>query len=118
MAHLNQRELDELRLALEHERTTLQAAIATGQHDARSIPDDEIEDGDMAERVIEQDSALRASRFDKALLADVERALRKLEAGTYGTSEDSGKPIPLERLRAIPWARRTREEQEQRRRAR
>jgi DnaK suppressor protein len=118
MAHLNQRELDELRLALEHERTTLQAAIATGQHDARSIPDDEIEDGDMAERVIEQDSALRASRFDKALLADVERALHKLEAGTYGTSEDSGKPIPLERLRAIPWARRTREEQEQRRRAR
>jgi DnaK suppressor protein len=118
MAHLNQRELDELRLALEHERTTLQAAIATGQHDARSIPDDEIEDGDMAERVIEQDSALRASRFDTALLADVERALRKLEAGTYGTSEDSGKPIPLERLRAIPWARRTREEQEQRRRAR
>ncbi len=118
MAHLNQRELDELRLALERERAALQAALASGRHEARSIPDDEIETGDMAERVVEQDSALRATRFDKALLADVERALAKLEAGTYGTSEDSGKPIPLERLRAIPWARRTREEQEHRRGAR
>jgi DnaK suppressor protein len=115
MAHLDQQHLDELRLALEHERDTLKAALASGRHEARSIPDDETEAGDMAERVVEQDSALRASRFDTALLANVEHALRKLEAGTYGTSEDSGKPIPLDRLRAIPWARRTREEQEQRR---
>ena len=28
-----------------------------------------------------------------------------MDAGTYGICEVSGKPIPVERLEAIPWAR-------------
>jgi DnaK suppressor protein len=34
----------------------------------------------------------------------VERALNKLEEGTYGVSDVSGKPIPRERLEAVPEA--------------
>ena len=37
-------------------------------------------------------------------LADVERALLKLEAGTYGTCDVCEKPIGAERLEALPWA--------------
>jgi len=37
-------------------------------------------------------------------LAQVERALQRMDAGTYGLSEVSGRPIPLERLEALPWA--------------
>ena len=38
-------------------------------------------------------------------LVDVERALRKLEDGTYGTCEACGRPIGDERLAAVPAAR-------------
>lgn len=38
-------------------------------------------------------------------LGDVEHALRRLDDGTYGTCEACGKPIPDERLEALPAAR-------------
>ncbi|SIS43995.1 TraR/DksA C4-type zinc finger protein [Salimicrobium flavidum] len=36
---------------------------------------------------------------------DAEKALEKIENGTYGKSEISGKDIPIERLEAMPTAR-------------
>jgi len=36
-------------------------------------------------------------------LAKIEKALAKIDAGTYGT-DDEGKEISEERLRVIPWA--------------
>lgn len=47
----------------------------------------------------------------------VERALQKIEEGTYGLSDDSGEPIPRGRLEAVPEAIRTVEEQERSREA-
>jgi len=44
-------------------------------------------------------------------LAAVERAEARLAAGTYGRSIESGKPIPDERLEALPTAERTAEEE-------
>ena len=44
-------------------------------------------------------------------LAAVERAEARLAAGTYGLSVESGKPIPDERLEAIPTAERTVDEE-------
>ena len=37
-------------------------------------------------------------------LADVERALVKLAAGSYGTCDVCGGPVGEERLEALPWA--------------
>src|SRR5262249_35570620 len=45
-------------------------------------------------------------------LAIVERALKKLEGGTYGLSDVSGRSIPRERLEAIPEAICTLEEED------
>lgn len=45
-------------------------------------------------------------------LEAIERAERRLEAGSYGLSVESGEPIPDARLEAIPWAERTADEQE------
>ncbi len=39
-------------------------------------------------------------------LAEVEHALRKVEAGTYGRCDSCGRRIPLDRLDAIPQASR------------
>jgi RNA polymerase-binding transcription factor DksA len=38
-------------------------------------------------------------------LFEVDQALRRIENRTYGVCELTGKPIPAERLRAIPWTR-------------
>jgi len=39
-------------------------------------------------------------------LAQVESALRRLDAGTYGNCADCSNPIPLQRLRVQPAAQR------------
>jgi DnaK suppressor protein len=44
-------------------------------------------------------------------LAALKRAEARLAAGTYGQSIESGKPIPDERLEALPTAERTVEEE-------
>ncbi len=46
-------------------------------------------------------SVVRALRSN---LHDVELAIDKIDAGTYGTCERCGNPIGAERLEAIPWA--------------
>lgn len=37
-------------------------------------------------------------------LADVERAIEKVDAGSYGSCDVCGKPIGEGRLEALPWA--------------
>jgi DnaK suppressor protein len=37
-------------------------------------------------------------------LREVEEALSRLDAGTYGTCRVCGREIPQERLQAVPWA--------------
>lgn len=51
-------------------------------------------------------------RSVKQRLEAIERAEKRLEAGTYGLSVVSGEPIPAKRLEAVPWAERTKEEEE------
>jgi DnaK suppressor protein len=41
---------------------------------------------------------------DVLRLARTERALQKIEDGTYGYSDESGAPIPIDRLEAMPEA--------------
>ena len=74
-----------------------------------------------SEEAAAQDAA-RSTMIDLAeserkKLAQIARALQKLENGTYGVSEDSGEPIGFERLRAIPWATLDTQDQEARERA-
>jgi DnaK suppressor protein len=44
------------------------------------------------------------AEFESRELAQIERALERFEDGTYGICEVTGKPIPLSRLRALPYA--------------
>lgn len=63
---------------------------------------------------IAQDDVYRSLRsIDDRRLRAVDRALRKIEDGTYGFSDVSGKPIPKARLEAVPEAILTLEEEQQ-----
>ena len=110
--HLSEADLHRLRAALVKKRDDLIAVQRATTAEQRGIHDAETEQGDVAENLIEQEASLRLGAFDATLLADVERALKKLDEGHYGLSEDSGAPIPLARLEAVPWARRTAQEEQ------
>ena len=69
----------------------------------------EYEDEAQKLTTLEIDENLQAVEDDR--LSDIERALQKIENGTYGLSDASGAPIPIARLEAIPEALYTLEEQ-------
>jgi DnaK suppressor protein len=50
----------------------------------------------------QRDLALR-DRADHQLIL-IDEALARLDAGTFGTCVRCGRPIPAERLEALPWA--------------
>jgi DnaK suppressor protein len=54
--------------------------------------------------VFEQQRDLAMRERERTQLREVEAALAALDAGTYGTCRNCGKPIAAARLEAIPWA--------------
>ena len=64
--------------------------------------DDESGEGDTLVVERERDLALPAQA--RQTVAEIDAALARIGDGTYGLSVISGRPIPKERLRAIPWA--------------
>jgi RNA polymerase-binding protein DksA len=50
----------------------------------------------------EQEQSIAANRLD--LMAQIERAIERIDNGTYGFCERCGKPIPKARLKAFPAA--------------
>jgi DnaK suppressor protein len=72
----------------------------------------EHDSGDMSQSLFTREVDATVERQVERRLVHVERALQKIEEGTYGLSDDSGEPIPRGRLEAVPEAIRTVEEQE------
>jgi RNA polymerase-binding transcription factor DksA len=64
--------------------------------------DDESGEGDTM--VVERERDLALSAQARQIVADIDAALDRMTTGTYGYSLVSGRPIPRERLEAIPWA--------------
>jgi DnaK suppressor protein len=99
------------RKLLADERARIERALARLGRQDTGEPADEVDPANLA-------SELYQDEFDEGLaddlrneLAAVERAEARLVDGTYGLSIESGKPIPDERLEAIPTAERTVEEE-------
>jgi len=62
---------------------------------------------DAGSDAYDRDFALSLLSQEQDALYEIEEALKRLEGGTYGTCEMSGKPIAHARLEAIPFARYT-----------
>ena len=91
---------------LEQEQIDLQERVRTlDRRLARDVNFNEAEDlGDSAIQVLNKEEFLFEHNRVHERLGEVERALLRIEAGAYGISEVSGKPIPIERLEAMPTA--------------
>ena len=69
--------------------------------------DDETTDNHIAETAtvtVDREIDYTLEENSEHVLTEIEGALKRIEAGTYGVCVNCGKPIAEERLAAIPWA--------------
>jgi DnaK suppressor protein len=101
------------RQLLDRERTRIEESLAQLENQGPLEGDTRLEPGDEDSEDLYQDE-FDAGRREQLMneLAALERAEARLEAGTYGLSIESGEPIPDGRLKALPTAERTVEEEE------
>lgn len=100
-------EMKSFRLRLEQERadTLKQIDVLEGRLAEDDKFDETLADqNDAATRLIDQEETSTESAQLQAIVAQIDKALARIADGTYGISEVSGKPIPLERLEALPSA--------------
>jgi RNA polymerase-binding transcription factor DksA len=105
--------LAELRVQLEQQRDQLKGEIAAKRREegAGDTPDEDPaadtqgDAGDESVDLEEWDTTQQVTLDLETQLAEVEHALGKFATGDYGVCENCGRPIPLARLRVLPWAR-------------
>jgi RNA polymerase-binding protein DksA len=91
-------QLDEMRAAYE---LSLQDLNDLQQSGTDGAGDDQADAGSKTfER--EQEQSIAANRMD--LMTQIQRAVERIDAGTYGYCESCGRPIPKARLKAFPMA--------------
>lgn len=83
--------------------------VRAGQESSQEMTDDIV---DRANSSYNRELMFSLSDSERQQLIEVDDALKRLDDGTYGFCQYSGKPISLARLTAVPWARYSVEAQE------
>ena len=60
---------------------------------------------DAATDSFDRDLVLGLASFEQEGLDEIDAALKRIDDGTYGVCELTGRPIPWRRLKAMPWTR-------------
>ena len=91
-----------LRNVSEIEDEALKKSRLDASGDLSSMP---IHMADLGTDNYEQELVLGLMDSERKLLREIDEALQRIEEGTYGICEGTGKPIPKARLQAQPWAK-------------
>lgn len=98
-------------IASQRERLTAmrEELLATGRAAVREeaeLQEDSLHEsqgsGDDAQKTTLQDNDAALFVRNRQRLVAIDRALQKIDEGTYGVSDESGEPIPQDRLDAVP----------------
>ena len=108
----SKKELDELRQRLDAERAELQVQLttieetsfATSQSDISGEVSFDEENADAGTFTFERERDLSIENNVRDLMGKIDRALSRMEAGTYGICSRCGNPIEKARLKALPYA--------------
>ena len=104
--------IGEMKVRLEEERAKYLRSEETYRAEADALiegrePGDvqfDEESGEGDTLAVERERDLALSNQARQAVEQIDAALDRIKAGTYGICVASGKSIPQERLRAIPWA--------------
>jgi DnaK suppressor protein len=99
---LLQRRKEILGSVSEIEGEALRKSRLDASGDLSSMP---IHMADLGTDNFEQEFSLELMDSERRLLVEIDEALSRITAGTYGICEGTGKPISKARLEAQPWAR-------------
>ncbi len=110
--HIEKEMLESLRVSLMEEKASLEKQLAGFANKDENVKDNyeatfqEIgdEEEQNAEEVAEYERRLDLEAKFEVQLQLVNKALKKMEDGTYGICEKTGEEIPIGRLQVIPWA--------------
>lgn len=94
---------DERRAELEAEQAALRGQLTSLETQEPDSLDEGLADSGQVAAAQDEQRALAADLREQ--LSEVEAAIERLDAGTYGRCEACGEPIADERLDAIPTAR-------------
>jgi DnaK suppressor protein len=100
-------------VGLRDELVRIRKGMANEERDlGEAEGDTQFDSGDLSQDMFTREMDASIGEQVERRLGEIDRALQKLEEGTYGLSDDSGEPIPRGRLEAVPEAIRTVEEQQ------
>ena len=102
-------ELKAVRKELDEQAAQLRGEIDTAEAQSESLKRDQSSEGsgdeaDAGTKTFEREHEMSLANNSRDLLLQVERALQRLDEGTYGRCENCGNPIPKARLQAFPRA--------------
>ena len=108
---LTKNEIEDLRARLEEERRSSRRSCprsrrtrsrldAVGSRGRRGLDD---ESADAGSATFEREKDLSIEQNVRDLLHKIERALKRMDDGTYGICERCGKPIEKARIKALPY---------------
>ena len=81
------------------------ALRAVGGESAGGLSDVPLHPADMGTDNFDEELDLALLENEQQLLVDIDDALARIKAGTYGRCENCHREIPRERLEALPYAR-------------
>ena len=106
-------DLEHFRAVLLEERERVENAIANLKDDHRGSLEDEVDevsgtnDQDLAQTAtatLDREIDYTLEENSTQVLGEIDAALLRIDAGTYGTCTSCGDEIPVARLEAYPWA--------------
>jgi RNA polymerase-binding protein DksA len=111
VAKLTTQEIDELRTRLGSEREELVAQLTTIEDQAFAATQSDMsgdvgvddESADAGTATFEREKELSIEQNVRDLIQKIDRALKRIEDGTYGICEVCGKPIEKARIKALPY---------------
>jgi RNA polymerase-binding transcription factor len=104
-------ELRDLRVRLEEERTELDTQLATIVEESFAASQSDLsgdvglddESADAGTATFEREKDLSIENNVRDLLQKIDRALKRMDDGTYGACDICGKPIEKARIKALPY---------------
>ncbi|WP_217424792.1 TraR/DksA family transcriptional regulator [Virgibacillus ihumii] len=112
---LTDKQLNELKADLLNMKRNLEAQ-ETAERSIDNDPDElNVADNhlaDSASEFVDRQQQMAENNLQEERLTEVNEALQRIDEGTYGICLDTGKEIPFERLKAVPYTKRTVEAEE------
>lgn len=100
---MDRKSIERFKKSLQVRHRELQSGVAKTQHIAQH--DHGKDEGDRANTSLSREIDLAQKSRDRALLALVDTASKRINEGTFGNCLNCGQEINPKRLEALPWVR-------------